>query len=121
MGSLPGRRSWETTRPHDDDLPRLLGDITQTCSDMATKISAVSQPTEQTTALGTTETEQARAALGHLAIGRDQLAYLTRVLVQMSALRLGMTQRESAEHADISTQTVNRWLKQPLVDQQSPA
>ena len=92
-------------------LAEILAEIEKVAGDLAQRIHAVSADTETSEALGTTDAERARAALGHLATGRGHLADLTRMLAEFSALELDMTQRDVARHADISTQTINRWIK----------
>jgi hypothetical protein len=52
--------------------------------------------------------------LNAAATARDQMAYWTRVIAEFAVLRLEMTQKDVARSLNVSTQTINRWMKEPV-------
>lgn len=108
MGRMAGRTKWDQAPPKDLDLATINASI----HNLAGRLAEATAPASFRTSHPAASSSQMLAEVKDI---RDGLAYWTRVLAEYSVLRLNVTQKEVARTLDISTQTIHRWVNDPLL------
>lgn len=108
MGRTAGRTKWDQAPPGDLDLTMINASLRTLAGQLAE--AALPDP-----AWASHPATGATGVLADVADIRDGLAYWTRVLAEFSVIRLHVTQKEVARTLGISTQTINRWVNDPLL------
>lgn len=108
MGRTAGKTKWDQAPPKDLDLAAINASI----HDLASRLAEATAPAQFRGSHPSASSSQMLADVKDL---RDGLAYWTRVLAEYSVLRLNTTQKEVARMLNISTQTINRWVNDPLL------
>jgi lipase chaperone LimK len=108
MGRIAGKTKWDQAPSGDLDLAMIHASLRALAGQLA-----------EATAPGAVQSSHPAASatgmLNDVADIRDGLAYWTRVLAEYSVLRLNVTQKEVARTLGISTQTINRWVNDPVL------
>jgi hypothetical protein len=108
MGRMAGKAKWDQAPPKDLDLATINASI----HELAFRLTEATAPTSFRASHPVACSSQMLAEAKDI---RDGSAYWTRVLAEFSVLRLNTTQKEVARTLDISTQTINRWVNDPLL------
>jgi hypothetical protein len=108
MGRTAGKTRWGQAPPKDLDLATINASIHA----LATQLAEASSPALFRASHPVASSSRMLADVKDI---RDGLAYWTRLLAEYSVLRLNTTQKEVARTLDISTQTINRWVNDPLL------
>ena len=108
MGRAAGKTKWDQAPPKDLDLATINASI----HSLASQLADATAPAKFRSSHPAASSSRMLADARYL---RDGLAYWTRVLAEYSVLRLNTTQKEVARELNISTQTINRWVNDPLL------
>jgi hypothetical protein len=108
MGRAAGKTKWDQAPPKDLDLESINASIYS----LACQLADATAPAQFRSSHPAVSSSQMLTDVRDL---RDGLAYWTRVLAEYSVLRLNRTQKEVARELNISTQTINRWVNDPLL------
>lgn len=108
MGRAAGKTRFDQAPPADLDLEAINASIHA----LATRLAEATLPVRFKSSR---PAEVSAKMLTELADARNELAYWTRVLAEYLELRMKITQKEVARDLDISTQTINRWVNDPIL------
>lgn len=114
MSKPPGRRTWDVIQSAEvDGVDGAIDQLRQRAAAAVADYEQIGTSTETARVFQLSERDRAQAGLRVAAAARDGAAYWTRVLVEL-ANKAGVTQRESAAALGVSTQTINRWINEPV-------
>lgn len=96
------------------DLDDIAESITRVAQTLINNIDAA-RPGATTEVYGTTGGDRIVATSRSVAAARDDLATWTRVLAEVAVEKFGIPQRKVAASLGISTHTLTRWLRDPVL------
>ena len=108
MGRISGKTKWDQVPPKDLDLITINASI----HDLASRLAQATTPAQLRASHPAATSSQMLTDVRDI---RNGLAYWTRVLAEYSVLRLNTTQKEVARTLGVSTQTINRWVNNPIL------
>jgi DNA-binding transcriptional regulator YiaG len=108
MRRMAGKTKWDQAPPGDLDLATINASI----HDLASQLAEATVPAQFRASHPAASSSKMLTDVKDV---RDGLSYWTRLLAEFSVLRLNTTQKEVARMLNVSTQTINRWVNDPLL------
>ena len=112
-GAPAKARPWDVLQINEVDVADIISTLREIGEDLAQQMTRLKDEQLAKTFHGGDEKQRLRAALRVTGAAVADLEYWSRVLVEFAS-RAGTPQREIATALGISTNTVNRWVREPI-------